>query len=43
MVVVIIVNIGNNDFIFKRKLLNNVLNSDFIGSGPMLTQNNFGT
>lgn len=43
MIVVIIVDTGNNDFIFKIKLLNNVLNSDFIGSGPMLNQDNFGT
>lgn len=42
MVVVIIVDIGNSDFIFKIKLLN-VLNSDLVGSSLVLNQDNSGT
>lgn len=42
MVVVITVDIGN-DFVFKIKLLNTVLNSDFVGYSAMLNQDNFGS
>lgn len=41
MLVVIIVDI-RNDFVFKIKLLNNVLNSDFVGWSPVLNQDSFG-